>query len=222
MGNALLGDYVIVTIVGICLCLGYVIKTSLNFIPNKYIPLIMLVVGTTANVFMHIHDVTLQVVLSGMVSGLASTGGYEVAHYFVDEESIYQVVDDSDVAWHCGGKKYFHNKCRNSNSIGIEICLSSKETISEKTIQNTAWLVQKLMKQYNIPESNVLRHYDITHKLCPAPFIDESKWETLKKQLVGNIANEKAYIRIISLGTDGKGVAVRKKPDWNAEPVVYV
>lgn len=27
------------------------------------------------------------------------------AHYFVDDNSIYQVVEDSDAAWHCGGKK---------------------------------------------------------------------------------------------------------------------
>lgn len=43
----------------------------------------MLVAGTTANVFVHIQDITLQVVLSGMVSGLASTGGYEAVHQMI-------------------------------------------------------------------------------------------------------------------------------------------
>lgn len=83
MDAVILSDYVVVTIVGICLCLGYVIKTSLRFIPNHYIPLIMLLVGTTANVLFHIPNVTLEIVLAGMVSGLASTGGYELVHQFI-------------------------------------------------------------------------------------------------------------------------------------------
>lgn len=140
----------------------------------------------------------------------------------MDDTSIYQVVRDSDAAWHCGGKKYYHKKCRNSNSIGIEMCLVSKNKVSDKTIQNTAELVQKLMKKYKIPPENVLRHYDITHKLCPAPFIEEKRWKILKEQLVGKTFKRKSYIRIISVGTDGKGLAVRKKTDWNAEPVVYI
>lgn len=144
------------------------------------------------------------------------------AHYFVDNSNIYQVVKDSDSAWHCGGKKYYHKKCRNSNSIGVEMCLTSKNTISAKTIQNTAELVQYLMKKYKIPAENILRHYDITHKLCPAPYVDEEKWKELKKKLVGKQNKVQQYIRIISIGNDGKGLAVRKKPDWNAEPIMYL
>ena len=46
------------------------------------------------------------------------------AHYFVDcGDTIYRVVKDEDVAWHCGTSgAYYHKYCRNSNSIGIEIC----------------------------------------------------------------------------------------------------
>lgn len=61
--------------VGICLCVGYVIKMSLDFIPNKYIPLIMLILGMILGVSS--NGVSLASVLSGMVSGLASTGLYE-------------------------------------------------------------------------------------------------------------------------------------------------
>ena len=44
------------------------------------------------------------------------------AHYFVDETSIWQVVEDKDNAWHVGGAKVYYNGARNSNSIGIEMC----------------------------------------------------------------------------------------------------
>ena len=45
------------------------------------------------------------------------------AHYFVDEKEIWQSVEDNNTAWHCGTNgKYYHNKCRNYNAIGIELC----------------------------------------------------------------------------------------------------
>lgn len=102
------------------------------------------------------------------------------------------------------------------------MCLTSKNMISDRTIQNTVELVQLLMKKYKIAPENVVRHYDVTHKLCPAPFIEKQKWRELKKQLVGETSSKKEYIKVISIGTDGKGLAVRKKPDWNATPIVYV
>ena len=72
-----LTSYMVIAVVGICLCVGYVIKTSLSFIPNKYIPLIMLILGTIINILMHLHSIDETVILGGMMSGLASTGLYE-------------------------------------------------------------------------------------------------------------------------------------------------
>ncbi|NLK94740.1 MAG: holin [Clostridiales bacterium] len=71
-----LNEYLVLIVVGVCLCIGYIIKTSLTFIPNKYIPLIMAVIGIGANV---INEGTfnITVLLGGMFSGLASTGLYE-------------------------------------------------------------------------------------------------------------------------------------------------
>lgn len=114
------------------------------------------------------------------------------AHYFVDENPIvWCSVKPSDIAWHCGTTgTYFHKYCRNSNSIGIEMCSrkdsSGKYYIKENTVDTTARLTASLMKKYNIPISNVIRHYDVTHKLCPEPFVrDNSQW-TKFKELVLN------------------------------------
>ncbi len=70
-------QYLVYVIVGICLCVGYVIKHSLNFIPNKYIPLIMLILGTLISVISN-HKITADVVLAGMYSGLFSTGLHQL------------------------------------------------------------------------------------------------------------------------------------------------
>lgn len=117
------------------------------------------------------------------------------AHYFVDDDSITQSVPDDYVAWHCGGKKYascsntgggkYYNKCTNTNSLSIEICddvRNGKVYPSAKTIQNALELAEHLMAKYSIPKENVVRHFDVTGKLCPAYWcgssIKDNNWKT--------------------------------------------
>ena len=115
------------------------------------------------------------------------------AHYSVDGVSIYQSLADGDIIYHCGTGGYYKQKhpvCRNRNSIGVEMCQEDMHgRISEKTIQNTAWLVKKLMKDHAIPRENVIRHYDVVSKECPVAYAGtrekDEKWKQLKKKLVG-------------------------------------
>ena len=109
------------------------------------------------------------------------------AHYFVDENYIYRVVEDGNNAWHCGANKYKHAKCRNSNSIGIEMCCYKNGNtidVSEKVVERTIELTKELMAKYNIPVENVLRHYDVTGKNCPAPMVSNvARWNDFKAKL---------------------------------------
>ena len=113
------------------------------------------------------------------------------AHYFVDDDSITQSVPDNYVAWSVGGNKYsdcaktgggkLYGKCTNTNSISIEICDDVRNGVvypSAKTIQNALELTKMLMKKYNVPASNVIRHFDVTGKKCPAYWVDDSKWKS--------------------------------------------
>ena len=107
------------------------------------------------------------------------------AHYFVDTTSIWQSVKDSDTAWAVGASKYKHPECRNANSISIEMC-NAKNSIPEVTFNNTVELTKKLMKEFNIPASNVLRHWDITGKSCPLLMIGDNnvEWNRFKSKLI--------------------------------------
>lgn len=104
------------------------------------------------------------------------------AHYFVDEKEVWQSVMDNYTAWHCGANTYKHKTCRNANSIGVELC-SRKDSsgnyyFKEDVIANAIVLTRELMQKYNIPVENVIRHYDVTGKICPAPMVnDESLWK---------------------------------------------
>lgn len=84
MDLTILTQYFDVIVVGICLCIGYVIKTSLDFVPNKYIPLIMLIIGTILSIIS--SGISLISVLSGMISGLASTGLYEAFRNLIGDK----------------------------------------------------------------------------------------------------------------------------------------
>lgn len=79
MDLSFLSDYLVIIVTGICLCVGAIIK---NFIPsdkvNKYIPLIMGVLGVLLNVWYNNWLFTPSVLLGGLASGLASTGLYEI------------------------------------------------------------------------------------------------------------------------------------------------
>ena len=113
------------------------------------------------------------------------------AHFFVDEKEVAQSVPVEYAAWHCGGAKYnngapapLHGICMNSNSIGVEMCSrfnDGKFYIPEETMERTARFVAELMKKYNIPVGNVVRHYDVTGKHCPEPWVRKpSVWDRFK------------------------------------------
>ena len=105
------------------------------------------------------------------------------AHYFVDENEVCQSVQDTDVAWHCGSKNPRHPYCRNANSIGVEMC-NSVGSVPEAVRDRTADFVRQKMKEYGIDSSHVLRHYDVTGKRCPAPWVDNpAEWMEFKKML---------------------------------------
>ena len=59
-----------------CLMIGYIIKKSLDIIPNKYIPMILAVAGAFISC-VEGGGLTLDNVVYGAVTGLASTGMHQ-------------------------------------------------------------------------------------------------------------------------------------------------
>ena len=82
-----LNDYMVLIVIGICLCVGYVIK---HVIPtdtvNKFIPLIMAVLGVLLNVWLNGFALTPEILLGGLASGLASTGMHQLFKKFIEKE----------------------------------------------------------------------------------------------------------------------------------------
>ena len=80
-----LSRYVVIVVLAICLCLGYIIKHSISFIQNKYIPLILAICGIILNVWISGWTFNPEILLGGLASGLASTGAFEMVRNIADK-----------------------------------------------------------------------------------------------------------------------------------------
>lgn len=97
------------------------------------------------------------------------------AHYFIDENSITEVVDPNLVAWHCGDGNGKYG-ITNQNSIGIELCVEANGLFKPETIANAVWLGKKLMNDFGIGADKNVRHYDASRKNCPQFLNTDGKW----------------------------------------------
>jgi len=134
------------------------------------------------------------------------------ADFIVDDGSIMQYNPDplKYYCWAVGDKGSstnkggtYRGKAKNGNSIHIEVCSSMKPGGDWKTPNHDGWyfttavlnnaikLAKILMKKYNIPSSKVIRHYDVTGKLCPGVpgwnlengSYNEDQWLWFKRQI---------------------------------------
>ena len=82
-----LNNYLVIVIVAVCLCVGYVLK---NLVPttkvNKFIPLILAMLGIFMNMWINNFQITPEILLGGMLSGLSSTGTYEAFRQFIERK----------------------------------------------------------------------------------------------------------------------------------------
>ena len=120
------------------------------------------------------------------------------AHFFVDEHCIVSSVPLSLAAGHCGldysgGKAPYWNGrgtySTNRRSIGIEMCCKKDSKgnwyIEPETVTRAVGLVKWLMQEYSIPAENVIRHYDVCWKNCPAPWCEHpEQWTSFKNRIV--------------------------------------
>ena len=157
----------------------------------------------------------------GRVSG-HPTDPYLSIHYIVDENEIWSCVPLDKRAGHCedAGAGQFKNQYNNSNTIGIEVCphhTSGKKYpeaqektwyFKDATVNNLSVLVAYLIKKVEIASGSrpaIVRHYDITSKWCPAPFLDYggNDWEAFKADVMSRI-NDSNSVEKPTNPTDNK------------------
>jgi hypothetical protein len=81
-----LNEFMLPVVLGICLCVGYIIKQWVNDVDNKYIPTICAVLGIFLATWINGWIITPQILLSGAVSGLSSTGLHQVFKQYLEKK----------------------------------------------------------------------------------------------------------------------------------------
>lgn len=89
---------------------------------------------------------------------------------------VIRCIPDNEIAYAAANQ--------NADTIHIEVCYKRQSgEFEEKSIVALGELVRSLMKKYAIPAGKVVRHYDLTGKLCPAYYVDEARWNTLHERI---------------------------------------
>ena len=105
------------------------------------------------------------------------SGAAASAHLFVDKDgTIRQSVRFEDTAWAVG------NFAENQRTVSAEV-VSAGEDFTDAQVAALAEIYRHLREKYGI--ARVIRHYDVTGKRCPAPYVDEAKWTALKARIAG-------------------------------------
>lgn len=108
-------------------------------------------------------------------------------HYFVDGEQVLAVVPESRAAWHVGGQDEAKKlPVCNQNAVGVDLCEdklvydADHRSVSDhdwfftdETEATGAELIAQIMRRHGIPIEHVVRHYDVTGKWCPRPFVGD-------------------------------------------------
>lgn len=83
MNIEFLAEFMIPVIMGICLMVGFIVKHWIKDVDNKIIPTLCAVLGVAVALWINWGNITPEVILSGLASGLASTGLHQAFKQFL-------------------------------------------------------------------------------------------------------------------------------------------
>lgn len=103
---------------------------------------------------------------------------YASSHFVVGlEGEIVQCVPTAEVA--------YASNSRNNDTVSIEVCHPDETgKFNDKTYESLVWLTGWLCEYLQVTPDNIIRHYDVTGKLCPLYYVEhEDAWEQFKSDV---------------------------------------
>ena len=108
------------------------------------------------------------------------------SHYIIGlEGEILQCIPLGEMA--------YASKDRNVDTVSIECCHeTSSGKFNKKTRKSLVRLAEWLCRTYDLTEKQVIRHYDVTGKMCPLYYVEHPKaWKKLRKDIKKKIKNNR-------------------------------
>lgn len=126
-----------------------------------------------------------------------TTTNYVSWHFTVDDKRIYQELPTTEVAWHAGDGGQGPG---NRTSIAIEVC-EHQGIDWEQAKLNAAKLTALLMREHNIPITNVVPHKKWSGKQCPHLILAEG-WDKFVDLVRQQRADQPRWKRILHEAVD--------------------
>ena len=115
-------------------------------------------------------------------------GTYASSHFVVVlEGEVIQCVPLAEVA--------YASNTRNDDTVSIEVCHPDEtgefsSVTYARTVELTAWLCLQFRLK---PETDVIRHYDVTGKECPRYYVEHPEaWDTFRADVAAEMDRQKA------------------------------
>ncbi|MVP00791.1 N-acetylmuramoyl-L-alanine amidase family protein [Paenibacillus lutrae] len=106
-------------------------------------------------------------------------GSYGSAHLIGDDSKVLAALpflpNEAEMAYHVGANRYYTQQFGsypNAATIGYEICVNKDGSFRE-SYKRAVWTMAYLCLIYKwVPSRDIKRHWDLTRKDCPLPFVD--------------------------------------------------
>lgn len=110
-------------------------------------------------------------------------GVYASSHFIVGlEGEVIQCVPLGEIA--------YASNTRNEDTISVEVCHPDEEgeyapAAYRRVVELTAWLCRAFGLD---PETDVIRHYDVSGKLCPLYYVEHPEaWDALRADIAAEV-----------------------------------
>ncbi|PEM37109.1 peptidoglycan recognition protein family protein, partial [Bacillus pseudomycoides] len=158
--------------------------------------------------FITVHNTDNDASAENEISYMIGNNNSVSFHVAVDDKEAVQGIPFDRNAWHAGDG----NGNGNRKSIGIEICYSlSGGDRYYKAEDNAAIVIAQLMKQFNIPISNVRTHKSWSGKYCPHRMLDEGRLDQFIEKVNKSFNNGNNNNKPVQ--PKGLGIATSKYPE---------
>ena len=114
-------------------------------------------------------------------------GTYASSHFIVGlDGEVIQCVPLTEVA--------YASNSRNEDTVSIEVCHPDEtgefsHVTYDRTVELTAWLCREFRLD---PETDVIRHYDVTGKECPRYYVEHPEaWDTFRADVAAEMERQK-------------------------------
>src|SRR5699024_4392142 len=119
--------------------------------------------------------------------GLKDEHTTKVSSHFVIgmEGEIIQCIPSGEIA--------YASNDRNNDTLSIECCHPDESgKFTDATYRSLVDLTAWLCGRFEIPADQVIRHYDVTGKVCPKYFVEhEEAWQQFKEEVAAAVREGK-------------------------------